>query len=127
GIDIRGVDQRRSDHAADGGNGRKRRAAPGMQRAAGRGRLDDLLGGERKKKDHADVVDGELERVSEGTVAPGLRVGPDERGRRPDWQQQGVFDNRVGDAAIAVEERATHLLAFLIASMYSWWQCEQAS
>jgi len=42
----RGVDERRASHAAGRGDDRQRRPPPGVERAAGRGGLHDLLGRE---------------------------------------------------------------------------------
>ena len=67
-----------------------------MQRAAGHHRLEHFLRDEPEEERHADLVDRERERVREAEVALGGGVGPDQRDRGAERQQQEAIHRRSG-------------------------------
>jgi hypothetical protein len=71
-------------------NQRQAPAAPRVQRPSGHHGLDNLLPDEREEERHADFVDHEGERLRQPEVALPRDVGPHERNRGPDRQQQEV-------------------------------------
>jgi hypothetical protein len=86
------VNERGHERDADGGNHRQQRAPPGVQHSARRGGLHDLLRHQAEEEHHGHVVDDEGSRVAEPEIAFRTGVGPDERNRRAQRQQQQVLE-----------------------------------
>ena len=75
------------------------RLARRLERAAGQRGLDDLLHRQREEEHHADVVDGEMQRVREALVAGVVDVRPDQPGDGAGREEQRVLDDEGPDGA----------------------------
>ena len=71
-----------------------------MKRSAGRGRFDDLLRREGEEERHADIVDDEMDRVSEALVVQEVDIRPEKSDNRANDQQTRAIDEVAHPATI---------------------------
>ena len=98
-LDQTKVNQRRHRRRSERRHHRQHGAPPGMEHAARRRGLDDLLRNQREEQRNSDVVDGKRDGKGEAVVALGLDVHPRQREQHPGGQQQQVLDAQTATGA----------------------------